>query len=107
MGESAWYGKNARDAFEKYAHIVGQKKPNPWGLHDMHGNVWEWCQDWWGVYPTGHVTNPVVEDTGPGRVLRGGSFYLNAADLRSANRNDDQPDNRFNDVGFRAARTYP
>ena len=58
LGEYAWIEENTVDVGEKYAHIVGQKKPNPWGLYDMHGNVFEWCQDWYGEYPSGAVTDP-------------------------------------------------
>jgi formylglycine-generating enzyme required for sulfatase activity len=68
IGEYAWYTENADDVAEKYAHIVGQKKPNPWGLYDIHGNVGEWCQDWAGEYPSGDVTDPVGPDSGSNRV---------------------------------------
>ena len=105
LGEYAWYSENADDR----THIVGQKKPNPCGLYDMHGNVCEWCQDCHGEYPSYDVTDPVESDTYlfPERVLRGGSILDDAPSLRSADRGLDLGDDYRSFVGFRAARTYP
>ena len=106
LGEYAWYRENAWDAGQKYAHTVGQKKPNPWGLYDMHGNVFEWCQDWYGDYPSGSVTDPTGPASGDSRVLRGGSFSHHSSGVRSANHFDLRPDYRSTNLGFRPARTY-
>ncbi|MAV38476.1 MAG: hypothetical protein CMJ59_23820 [Planctomycetaceae bacterium] len=74
MGEYAWYKENATLVGQKYAHTVGQKKPNPWGLYDMHGNVWEWCEDWHGVYHADAATDPAGPSSGSSRVSRGGGW---------------------------------
>ena len=68
---------------------VGSYAPNPWGLYDMSGNLWEWCQDWWGPYPTGSVIDPKGVVTADFRVIRGGGYYLDAEGCRSAVRNGD------------------
>ena len=87
-------------------HPVAQKKANPWGLYDMHGNVYEWCQDRHGDYPNGSVTNPEGPGSGSNRVIRGGGWDYGARFCRSAIRLRFDPGYRYNDVGFRLARTY-
>ena len=108
LKQYAWFEKNAWDPGEKFAHRVGQKLPNAWGLYDMHGNVWEWCRDWYAPYGAEKVrVNPTGPAQGSCRVLRGGSFDGHALGARSASRIDFNPvDGNFG-LGFRVARMYP
>ncbi len=107
LGDYAWFEDNAYDVDEKYAHRVGQKKANPFGLYDMHGNVYEWCQDWYGkdYYAGSPPDDPPGADGGSGRVLRGGSWGNSARFCRSAVRNWGSPVNRYGYLGFRVARS--
>jgi formylglycine-generating enzyme required for sulfatase activity len=84
---------------------VARKQSNTWGLYDMHGNVWEWCQDWYGGYGSDPVTDPQGPDSGTLRVLRGGSFNFAVQECRSANRRFSIPDQKAANVGFRLVRS--
>jgi formylglycine-generating enzyme required for sulfatase activity len=96
-----WYCGNSDDK----THPVAQKDPNDWGLYDMHGNVFEWCQDYgYGDYASGHVIDPKGPSSGYFRVLRGGDSFDAARWSRSASRYSDDPGHRHFSLGFRVAR---
>ena len=104
LGEYAWFDGNARNAGEEYAHKVGLKKPNQWGLYDMHGNVSEWCSDWYYRALSGG-TDPAGPNGGSRRMLRGGSWWVNPGLCRSAYRYHNYPSDPHGGLGFRVARS--
>jgi formylglycine-generating enzyme required for sulfatase activity len=95
------YNGNAKGEDRQQTVPVGQFAPNAWGLYNMHGNVWEWCGDWYGDYSTDVQTNPKGASSGSERVCRGGSWNLYALFCRSAYRHSRSPDYRNDYVGFR------
>jgi formylglycine-generating enzyme required for sulfatase activity len=103
LDQMAWYDGNSGGT----THPVGQKQPNAWGLYDMHGNVWEWCQDWYDAsfYGRSPGTDPVGPSSGSNRVDRGSCWGNTAAFCRSATRDGNAPSTRSVYLGFRLART--
>ena len=99
----AWFDENAYKIGEKYAHEVGRKQVNPFGLYDMHGNVYEWCADWYGPYSAGTTVDPQGSSTGSRRVHRGGGWCYSARSCRSAYRSRFDPSFRDDFLGFRLA----
>ena len=107
LGNYAWERDNAQNAGEQYVHAVGTKLPNPWGLYDMHGNVFEWCQDRYWVYSSNAQVDPTGSSSGSFRVLRGGAFDYGAFFTRAANRYAYSPDSRNYSFGARLLRQEP
>jgi formylglycine-generating enzyme required for sulfatase activity len=105
LGQYAWYGWKTPDAKTKCPRQVARKKPNAWGLYDMHGNVWEWCSDWYDrdyYQSTGaEVVDPAGPDSGTNGVLRGGAWHNIPANLRAAKRMDFAKDTDCRSGGLR------
>jgi len=112
----AMYGNNPNGDYRCESYVSGHGlqpgnpapvksyPPNPWGLYDMSGNVWEWCQDWFNYYPKGHLIDPQGPDEGKTRARRGGSWFAGPNTLRSGNRNFASPAFKEVSLGFRLVR---
>ena len=99
IDDIAWYWDNSSSR----THAVGTKYPNELGIYDMSGNVWEWCNDWWGDYSSDAQTNPQGPSSGSYRVLRGGSWFYNTTDARVSYRSSYYPGSWSYDIGVRLA----
>ncbi len=104
LARYAWYRGNTHDRGHRFAHRGAWLRPNAWGIHDMHGNVEEWCADFQVLYPFSAQVDPRGPSRGPDRVLRGGSWRDGVAALRSANRFAARPDTASDTIGFRVVR---
>lgn len=103
LSKYAWYEHNAGSVGEEYAHETGRKRANPFGLHDMHGNVWEWCADWYDshFYTHGPLKDPEGPSSGAQKTVRGGAWNHPATSCRSAYRGRVPPSQQAGDLGFR------
>jgi formylglycine-generating enzyme required for sulfatase activity len=100
LARAGWYSSNSSGK----THLVGRKTPNAWGLYDMHGNAWEWCNDWYEGYTSASAVNPTGAQNGSDRVVRGGAWYGGGSGCRSAARAVDPPSGRLGNFGFRVVR---